>query len=143
LHWQIIIGLIMGVIYAMVSAEFGWADFTADWISPWGDIFINVLKLIALPLVFFSIVVGVSSLTDLSKLGRIGIKTLGAYLVTTVIAVTVGLLLVNTIKPGKLADETSLTKNRISYELWVKSNKNIDFFEGDKLRLSEDPANAA
>ena len=139
LHWQIIIGLVLGVIYALISAENGWSEFTFDWIAPWGDIFINVLKLIALPLVFFSIVVGVSSLTDLSKLGRIGIKTLGAYVVTTVIAVSVGLLLVNTIQPGKMADQTSLTKNRIAYELWVKSKDNVQFIEGDNLRLSEDP----
>lgn len=139
LHWKIIIGMVLGIVWAIVSAAAGWSSFTADWISPWGDIFINILKLIALPLVFFSIVVGVSSLSDITKLGRIGGKTLGAYLITTVFAVSVGLLLVNLIRPGELADEKQREVNRISYELWVKGDSNQSFREGDELRMSEDP----
>ena len=141
LYWQIMIGLLLGVIWSFVSAEMGWSKFTLDWISPWGDIFINVLKLIALPLVFFSITIGVASLSDLSKLGRIGFKTLGAYLITTVLAVGVGLTLVNIFNPGNAADDEQRIKNRISYELWVKDNDHISFYENDKLRLSEDPNN--
>ena len=140
LHWKIIIGMVLGIVWAIVSAAAGWSSFTADWISPWGDIFINSLKLIALPLVFFSIVVGVSSLSDITKLGRIGGKTLGAYLITTVFAVSVGLVLVNLIKPGELADEKQREINRISYELWVKGDANQSFREGDLIRMSEDPA---
>lgn len=139
LHWRIIIGLILGVVWALCSASFGWSEFTADWINPWGDIFINILKLIALPLVFLSIVLGVSSLSDITKLGRIGGKTLGAYLITTVFAVGIGLTLVNVIQPGGLADEEQLVTNRIGYELWVKSEKEVNFQKGDELRLSEDP----
>ncbi len=139
LHWQILIGLVLGIVWAMVSAELGWQEFTIEWIGPWGEIFINVLKLIALPLVFFSIVVGVASLSDLSKLGRIGIKTLGAYLVTTVLAVTTGLLLVNIFSPGKQAEENRLITNRISYELWIGANESVDFLDEDDRRFAADP----
>lgn len=139
LHWRIIIGLVLGVVWALCSASFGWSEFTADWINPWGDIFINLLKLIALPLVFLSIVLGVSSLSDITKLGRIGGKTLGAYLITTVFAVGIGLTLVNIVKPGALADEKQRITNRISYELWVKGENEVDFQDGDDVRLSEDP----
>ena len=79
LHWKIIIGLVLGMIWAMLSARFGWAQFTDHWIMPWGTIFINMLKLIAVPLVLFSIISGVAGLTDVSRLGRMGAKTLGAY----------------------------------------------------------------
>ncbi len=118
LHWQVIIGLILGVIYAWMSIKYGWNQFTLDWIQPIGDIFINLLKLIAVPLVLFSIISGVASLGDIKKLGRIGIKTLGIYLATTMFAVIVGLALVNIFQPGAKASEELKVKNRISYELW-------------------------
>jgi Na+/H+-dicarboxylate symporter len=140
LHWRILIGLGLGIVWALLSAKMGWQDFTMDWIAPWGEIFINILKLIALPLVFFSVVLGVSSLSDITKLGRIGGKTLGAYLITTICAVGIGLLLVNVVQPGKMAEEERLKINRISYELWVKDNDKA-FQPGDDLRLLEDPAN--
>jgi Na+/H+-dicarboxylate symporter len=106
LHWKIMIGLVLGVAWAILSSVMGWSQFTVDWIKPWGDIFIRILKLIAVPLVLFSIIKGVSSLTDITKLGRLGGKTLGFYLITTVFAVTLGLSLVNTIQPGnKISDE--------------------------------------
>lgn len=120
LHWKIIIGLILGVIFAFISSALGWSEFTLNWIDPFGKIFINLLKLIAVPLVLFSIIKGISGLHDTSKLGRMGAKTLAFYLVTTVTAVSVGLFLVNTIAPGKLVDEAQRTDNRIAYELWVQ-----------------------
>ena len=100
LHWKIIIGMVLGVLYGLLASKMGWTDFTNDWIKPWGKIFINLLKLIAVPLVFASLIKGVSSLSDISKLSRIGGKTIGIYLFTTVVAVTFGLLLVNIIQPG-------------------------------------------
>ena len=100
LHWKIIIGMILGVLYGLLASKMGWLDFTNDWIKPWGKIFINLLKLIAVPLVFASLIKGVSSLSDISKLSRIGGKTIGIYLFTTIVAVTFGLLLVNIIQPG-------------------------------------------
>jgi len=100
LHWKIITGMVLGVLYGLLASKMGWVDFTNDWIKPWGKIFINLLKLIAVPLVFASLIKGVSSLSDISKLSRIGGKTIGIYLFTTLVAVTFGLLLVNIIQPG-------------------------------------------
>ncbi|AEV31395.1 Na+/H+ dicarboxylate symporter [Owenweeksia hongkongensis DSM 17368] len=121
LHWKIIIGLVLGVIWAIVSSQMGWSQFTIDWIAPFGTIFINLLKLIAVPLVLFSIISGVAGLGDPKSLGRMGAKTLGFYFATTLLAVGLGLLLVNVINPGKLVDEQSRIDNRISYELWAAS----------------------
>lgn len=121
LHWKIIIGLILGIIWALLSSQLGWSEFTIDWIAPFGKIFINLLKLIAVPLVLVSIISGVANIGDPSSLGRMGGKTLLAYLITTLFAVSMGLLLVNAIKPGKLIDEQSRIDNRISYELWAAS----------------------
>ena len=121
LHWQIIIGLVLGIIWALLSSRFGWSQFTLDWIDPFGKIFINLLKLIAVPLVLFSIIGGVTGIGDPEKLGRMGFKTLALYLSTTILAITLGLGLVNFIKPGKLISEESRIENRIVYELWAKS----------------------
>ena len=121
LHWKIIIGLVLGIIWALLSSQLGWSDFTIDWIAPFGKIFINLLKLIAVPLVLVSIISGVANIGDPSSLGRMGGKTLLAYLVTTLFAVTLGLVLVNVIQPGKLIDEQSRIDNRISYEVWASS----------------------
>ncbi|MEL7148549.1 MAG: cation:dicarboxylase symporter family transporter, partial [Bacteroidota bacterium] len=118
LHIKVIIGLILGAVYAFLSVKFGWNTFTLNYIKPFGDIFINILKLIAVPLVLFSIITGVASLKDIKKLGRIGVKTVVLYLITTVIAVTVGLVLVNIAKPGTLVSDEIRTEFRISYELW-------------------------
>lgn len=101
LHWQILIGMALGVVWGMSSSSLGLNSFTIDWISPFGTIFINLLKLIAVPLVLVSLVTGVSSLSDISRLSRIGSKTIGIYLGTTVLAVVMGLVLVNVFEPGK------------------------------------------
>ena len=122
LHWQVLIGLAIGVLYAWLSIQFGWNEFTIDYIKPFGDIFINVLKLIAVPLVLFSIISGVSSLGDPAKLGRLGIKTVITYLLTTMTAVVVGLVLVNLFQPGARVSEDLLESNRIRYELWRDAN---------------------
>jgi Na+/H+-dicarboxylate symporter len=122
LYVQVIIALILGTIYALLSVLNDWNEFTLDFIDPFGKIFINVLKLIAVPLVLFSIISGVSALKDIRKLGKIGLKTLALYLGTTMIAVTVGLVVVNIIEPGdKVSDQIRL-ENRIGYEVWAKSN---------------------
>ena len=105
LHLQIIIGLVLGLAYGILSSASGWSSFTSDWIAPFGTIFINLLKLIAVPLVLCSLITGVASLSDLKKLSRIGGKTIAIYLVTTTIAVTLGLVLVNTMQPGNQVPE--------------------------------------
>ena len=129
LHIKILIGLILGIIWAFVSSALGWNQFTIDWIDPFGVIFIRLLKFIAVPLVMFSIISGVSGLSDISRLGKLGAKTLGFYLVTTVTAVGLGLLLVNTFKPGTFVDETQRLRNRMSYEVWAQSN-NVEIKDG-------------
>ncbi len=140
LHWQVIIGLLLGVVYAWLSVTMGWNDFTLAYIQPFGDIFINLLKLIAVPLVLFSIISGVTSLGNIQKLGRMGIKTLLTYVVTTMAAVVIGLALVNIFQPGAGADEDLLQANRIRYELWRDAN-GIQAL--DDVTISNDPANAA
>lgn len=101
LHWQIIIGLVLGLIWGLLSTLFGLQEFTTELIKPWGTIFIRLLKLIAVPLVLASLIVGVTSLNDISKLSRIGGKTIGIYMMTTVVAITIGITIVNIVKPGK------------------------------------------
>jgi Na+/H+-dicarboxylate symporter len=140
LHTQVIIGLLVGVVYAWLSIRFGWNKFTIDYIKPFGDIFINVLKLIAVPLVLFSIISGVASLGDPAKLGRLGIKTLTTYIVTTLIAVVVGLVLVNIFKPGAAVDNGLLEANRIRYELWRDATGAPAL---DDINLAQKPENAA
>lgn len=139
LHIKVIIGLVVGAIYAFLSIKFGWNQFTLDYIKPFGDIFINILKLIAVPLVLFSIITGVASLKDIKKLGRMGLKTIGIYLITTMISVIVGLLVVNLYKPGTKVNTETQKEFRISYELWQKSTPNVP--ELDDVCLSCLPEN--
>src|SRR5690554_2522674 len=137
LHWKIIIGLILGIVWALLSSSLGWSSFTIDWIAPFGTIFINLLKLIAVPLVLVSIISGVANIGDPASLGRMGGKTLLIYLVTTVLAASLGLLLVNTVQPGKLIDEQSRIDNRISYEIWAAS-QGTEIKDG--INYLQDPA---
>ena len=108
LHWKIIVGMLLGVVYGLIASKLLWTDFTNDWIKPWGVIFVNLLKLIAVPLVFASLVKGVASLSDISRLSRIGAKTIAFYLISTVVSVAIGLVLVNVIKPGSDFDKSSI-----------------------------------
>ncbi|NBC03409.1 MAG: cation:dicarboxylase symporter family transporter [Bacteroidetes bacterium] len=115
LHWQIIIGLILGLIWGLLSSIAGFNEFTSNYVRPFGDIFITLLKLIAVPLVLASLVVGVTSLNDMTKLSRMGGKTIGIYMVTTVFAITIGLTSVNIIQPGKTLPEETRTSLMESY----------------------------
>lgn len=101
IHLQIIIGLILGLLFGIVCIQFQWdPSFTINYIKPFGTLFINSLKMIAAPLVLASLIVGVANIDDISRLSRIGGKTISLYLITTVTAVSLGLILVNIIKPG-------------------------------------------
>jgi len=121
LHWQILLGLALGLVYGIIGAVFGWGNFTTAWIAPFGTIFINLLKFIAVPLVFASLVTGVASLSDLKKLSRIGGKTIGIYVVTTAIAVTFGLVLVNIIQPGTRVPDEAARKLQATYAQEIKT----------------------
>ena len=102
LHWKIIIGMVLGVVFGLVASAVGATEFVVDYIKPFGIIFINALKLIAIPLIVASLLKGISDLQDISQLSRIGGRTLGLFLLTTVTAVTIGLGIVNLVNPGKV-----------------------------------------
>ena len=102
LHWKILTGMALGVLFGLVLSFIeGGSSFVGDYVKPFGTIFINLLKLIAIPLILASLIKGVSDLQDISKLSQMGGRTILIYVTTTLVAVTIGLVLVNTIKPGK------------------------------------------
>src|SRR5690554_6329134 len=102
LHWQIVIGMVLGIVLALILNNFSWGStFITNWVKPFGNIFINALKLIAVPLILGSLIKGVSDLKDISKLSKMGFKTIGFYIGTTILAVSIGLITVNLVKPGK------------------------------------------
>ena len=105
-HWRILIALALGLVYGVVAAYAGWGDFTADWIAPFGTIFLRLLLLVAVPLVLASLITGIASLSDLNKLSRIGGKTIAIYLGTTLVAAVIGLVLVNLLNPGAAVPES-------------------------------------
>tara|TARA_S200000501_G_scaffold131873_1_gene124659 strand:+ start:3334 stop:4590 length:1257 start_codon:yes stop_codon:yes gene_type:complete len=108
LHWKIIIGMFLGVIIGLIFSSFsGGSIIITNFVKPFGTIFINSLKLIAIPLILASLIKGISDLKDISKLSSMGLLTIMTYLTTTIIAVSIGLLVVNSIGPGKsISDET-------------------------------------
>lgn len=105
LHWKILIGMAAGILFGVVANSLGWADFTKDWIKPFGTIFINSLKLIAIPLIVASLIKGITDLKDISKLSAMGGRTIAIYVATTVVAIVVGLGIVNLVGPGKSIDQ--------------------------------------
>lgn len=111
LHWKILIAMLLGLIWALASENLNLVSFNILWISPFGDIFMKLLKLIAVPLVLFSIIKGVSNLSSISELGKMGTKTILLYLTTTCFAVFIGLFLVNQIGPGKGFNISEFEKN--------------------------------
>jgi proton glutamate symport protein len=116
LHWKILLGMLLGVVFALIMTNFDFGKpFIQNWIKPFGTIFINSLKLIAIPLILAALIKGVSDLKDISKLSKMGGRTIGIYIVTTVLAVSIGLLLVNIINPGKQISESTRTELVESY----------------------------
>lgn len=106
LHIQILAGLFLGLLFALLSVSAGWpAIFTTHYIKPFGIIFLNSLKMVAIPLIFASLVVGVTSIKDVTKLSRIGGKTFILYTVTTILAVILGLGIANLFKPGQVISQ--------------------------------------
>jgi len=106
LHWQILLGMAAGIIIGLVFTQFSWgSQVVTDWIKPFGNMFINSLKLIAVPLILASLIKGVSDLKDISSLSQMGLKTITTYILTTLVAVSIGLAIVNIVKPGGSIDE--------------------------------------
>jgi Na+/H+-dicarboxylate symporter len=116
LHWKILIGMVTGILFGlgMISLD-GGAVFVSNWINPFGNIFVKLLKLIAVPLIIASLVKGISDLKDISKFKNIGLRTISIYIGTTIIAITIGLLLVNVVKPGDGISEETINKLTETY----------------------------
>ena len=116
LHWQILIGMLLGIVFGFVMTYPDWgAGFVQDWINPFGTIFVKLLKLIAIPLILASLIKGISDLKDISKFRNIGLRTIGIYIITTVVAISLGLLLVNVLKPGDGISEDTIAKLTETY----------------------------
>jgi len=112
LHWRILIGMALGVVVALIMSQITWGPaLITDYIKPFGTIFINGLKLIAVPLILASLIKGVSDLKDLSRLSQMGLRTILTYVFTTILAVSVGLMVVNVVAPGKQITEQ--TRNEL------------------------------
>lgn len=125
LHWKILIGMFLGVLVGLALAQFEWgSSFARDWIKPFGRMFLNALKLIAVPLILASLIKGVSDLKDISSLSKMGFRTLFTFILTTVLAVSLGLLLVNVIKPGSSISEETRVDLLASYEAETSANIN-------------------
>lgn len=141
LHWQILLGMLLGVIVGLIMTSVnGGMEIVQDWIKPFGKIFINSLKLIAIPLILAALIKGVSDLKDISKLSKMGGRTIVIYLITTVIAVSIGLILVNIVQPGNSISETTRTEmvenysgNTAQYKETAKQQK-----ESGPLQALED-----
>lgn len=134
LHWQILIGIVSGIVTGLIALQFsGGTGIVTDWIKPFGTIFINLLKLIAIPLIITSLIKGISDMKDVSQLSRMGGRTFAWYIFTTVVAVTIGLVVVNIINPGRFV--TAETQTEL----------NAGFMEGNgnKLQLAESQKNQA
>ena len=102
------LGMILGVVLGIVFTTFeAGPQLISYWVKPFGTIFINALKLIAMPLIIGSLIKGVSDLKDISRLTRMGGRTIGIYILTTIVAVMIGLVMVNTLKPGNNISENT------------------------------------
>jgi Na+/H+-dicarboxylate symporter len=100
MHIKILLGIGAGTLVGLLAARLGYSGFVLTWFKPLGTVFVNLLKLLAVPLVLVSLVDGVTGLRDLRKLSSMGGRTLLIFLCTTVLAVTLGLVLVNIVRPG-------------------------------------------
>jgi len=137
---KIFIGMGLGILFGLVAVWSGWEAFTADWIKPWGTIFLKLLKLIAVPLIFVSLIKGISSLTDITKLSRIGYKTIAIYLLTTVFATTVGLALVNILKPGDVfpSDKQEQYREKFGGQVEIRQESAREFEKQSPLHFFEE-----
>ena len=116
LHWKILIGMLLGMTFGFIMLEVqGGAGFVANWIKPLGIVFVKLLKLIAVPLILASLIKGISDLKDISKFASIGLKTIIIYVITTVIAISIGLILVNTFNPGDGVSQETILKLTQTY----------------------------
>ena len=137
---KIFIGMGLGILWGLISVWSGWEVFTTNWVKPWGTIFLKLLKLIAVPLIFVSLVKGISSLTDITKLSRIGYKTIVIYMITTVFATTVGLAMVNIFKPGDVFpdDKQDQYREKFGGQVEIRQESAEEFEKQSPLFFFED-----
>lgn len=108
--------MIAGVLFGILASKLGWQTFVADWIKPFGTIFISLLKLIAIPLILASLIKGISDLKDISKFKDMGLRTIFMYIITTIIAITIGLTIVNVIQPGEYVSSETVAELTQSFK---------------------------
>ena len=123
LYMQIVIGMAVGIIIGFVATSLDGARFVKEWIQPWGQLFIRLLQLIAVPLIFISLVKGVTGLKDISKFSRLGIRTILIYICTTVVAVLLGLSMGLLVKPGNLVEREQVAHLAQAYETTVQEKQ--------------------
>ena len=117
LHWKILIGMVLGILFGfLMNSIDGGKGFVTDWIKPFGTIFINLLKLIAVPLILASLIKGISDLKDISKIKKMGLRTMIIYMMTTLVAIVIGLGIVNLVKPGAGMSTDTIEKIKAKYE---------------------------
>ncbi len=123
--------MVFGVVFGLFFLNFSWGkEFVINWIKPFGTIFINSLKLIAVPLILASLIKGVSDLKDLSKLSSMGGVTIATYIFTTMMAVSIGLIAVNIIEPGNFISEE--TREQLVNAYSSNANEKIDVANDQK-----------
>lgn len=119
LYVKILIGMVLGILLGVVSLQIGAASYVTDYVKPFGEIFMRLLKLIAIPLVMISLIKGVGSLGDVASLSKIGVKTILIYVCTTLLAITLGIALVELIAPGNVVSPESAASMQSSYSTTV------------------------
>lgn len=134
LYLQILIGMVVGIIWGLIAVKYDFVAFTNDWIRPWGTIFINALKLVAVPLVFLSLIKGITSMSDMAKLSSVGGKTILFYTCTTIVAISVGLFIANTFTPGDTFPQEKRN------ELLVQYSEKTDNLATQAGKVKEQPA---
>lgn len=155
LHLQILAGILLGLGWGLLAVNIGMADFTRDFVKPFGTIFVNLLKMVAIPMIVTSLIIGVTSLKDINKLSRMGGKALGIFVMTTVFAITIGVVIANVAKPGSGIPEETKTKLMSAYADKAAANSEsaesfsqqgplqplIDLFPENLLNAATDNAN--
>lgn len=123
LYLQILLGMIVGILIGLIALHTHATQFIHDWIQPWGQLFIRLLQLIAMPLVFVSLIKGMTGLKDIQKFSRIGGKTIGVYICTTIVTILLGLGMGLLIQPGKLVDREQVAQLQESYYTQAEEKK--------------------
>lgn len=136
LYLQILIGMIAGIILGFIAIALNSERFITQWIKPWGQLFIRLLQLIAIPLVLFSLIKGVTGLKDIGRLSRIGGKTILIYMATTVIAVVIGIGMGLIVKPGNLVNRDQVKHLQANYQSVVEEKKQEAAITQDKGPLN-------